>query len=234
VSGEVLRRLLGFGLPYAVISLAQNMNYDQDILFLTHFSSERVVGQYSTAVTIAEMLCYLPMATGFVLVARTALRTHETAAEETAFWMRFNLVASLATAAFIALTAPLVVAILYGSRYAESADYLRLLLPGVLFVTIFQVLSSFLLGRGALRVLLVASLGGAVLNAALNLWLDPAFGAVGACIATNVSYVVTAALIAIGFCRATGASLRSTVILQRSDVTRVVRQARAVRLARRR
>jgi O-antigen/teichoic acid export membrane protein len=213
-TGDILR----LGLSYTFVSLAQNVNYDVDILLLGLYESDASVGYYSTAVTVAEMLWLLPMAAGWVLVARSALQGDDEAARQVSTTMRIALVVGVCGGLILLIVSPLVVGVLFGSAFQPSVGLVRLLVPGVLAATTYQVLSAYLLGRGAMRSLIVATCGGAILNIALNVALIPRLGAAGAAIASNISYLLTGAVVLAAYVSATGQPLRDVLLVRASDL----------------
>lgn len=77
---------------------------------------------------------------------------------------------------------------LFGAQFDASVPVLQIHIWAGLFVFMRALLSRWLLAEDLLRFSLLTHLSGAVMNVLLNLWLIPGYGAVGAAIATVISY----------------------------------------------
>ena len=88
------------------------------------------------------------------------------------------------------VTAPLVVAALFGPAFHGSVAVLRVHIISLIFVSLGMISTRWLVAEGLMAFSMITTLLGAVVNVALNLVLIPAFGAVGAAWATLISYAV--------------------------------------------
>ncbi|CAI2443777.1 colanic acid exporter [Serratia proteamaculans] len=91
----------------------------------------------------------------------------------------------------VTLVAKPVIILLYGTQYAESATILSIHIWAGVFVFMRAVLSKWLVIENLLKFSLVTHLCGAGLNVVLNLILIPPYGAIGASIATIISYAAS-------------------------------------------
>lgn len=189
-----VRMLLVYGLPYAAYSIVQNFSNRFDYVLLRIFGDARAVGVYSIAVAQGELLWILPTAMGFVLFPRvTALVKDDPdrAAAETALLLRWSLLLGGCGALLLAAIAAPLTRLMYGTPYISAVTPLRILLIGIVVSSALQVLSSFLLGTGRLRLLILVSGTGFGINLGLNLALIPSYGMTGAAISSAASYSVT-------------------------------------------
>jgi O-antigen/teichoic acid export membrane protein len=196
--GPTVRLLLAYGLPYAAYSIVQTFSNRFDYLLLRIFGDASDVGVYSISVAQGELLWMLPTAVGFVLFPRVAalVKTDvELAAAETALLLRWSLLLAACGALFLALIATPLTRIMYGHAFLPAVGPLRILLVGIVASSALQVLSSFLLGTGRLRLLVLSTAVGFALNLGLNLALIPAYGIKGAAVSSGISYSVTALLL---------------------------------------
>lgn len=212
------RALIVFGIPYAVIGLAQNMNYRFDVLMIQGFLDNAQVGLYTVATSTVEMLWYLPMAVGFVLFPRVAGVSEDQAAREAAVLSRWTFAVVAGGAILLGLLAGSLITLVYGSAFSGSVTALRILLAGVAMNCWYQVLSGYLMGRRLLAGLVAATSAGVALNVGLNLVLLPTFGIEGAALASVVSYGVTAVSVVWLFWRATGTPVRDILIPRTGEV----------------
>jgi O-antigen/teichoic acid export membrane protein len=87
-----------------------------------------------------------------------------------------------------------VIPLIWGHDFDASVKMLQYILPGILFMSIYRIISSRLSGIGLPQISIYVFLPALILNVILNLVWIPGYGAMGAVWATNISY--TAATIA--------------------------------------
>jgi O-antigen/teichoic acid export membrane protein len=105
----------------------------------------------------------------------------------------------------------------YGASYAPMVMPLLLLLPGVVMLSIFKVLSTGFFGRGQPMLASWAALIGLVFQTALDIVLIPRLGINGAAIASSAAYTLMMVIGVALYVRSTGASVRSIFIMQADD-----------------
>jgi Na+-driven multidrug efflux pump len=81
-----------------------------------------------------------------------------------------------------------------GESFRGSISVLRILLAGVLLLTIFKVMNTDLAGKGKPWVSLKAMIPALLINISLNVLWIPEYGAQGAALASTVSYSIAALL----------------------------------------
>jgi O-antigen/teichoic acid export membrane protein len=149
------------------------------------------VGYYSLGVSIAEKLWQLPFAIGIVLMSRTVNTEDQDAINATtARLVRVSFIAGLAASVALFLLSPWLLPAIWGSKFQPSVPIIQYILPGILFISIYRVLSSRLAGIGKPQVSIYVFLPALLINILLNLWWIPLYGAFGAVMATNVSYTL--------------------------------------------
>ncbi|NTV84121.1 MAG: oligosaccharide flippase family protein [Bacteroidales bacterium] len=188
---QVIRSLLSMGFLFALSFVVIQLNFRIDILLLRELSSLEEVGYYSLGVSIAEKLWQLPFAIGIVLMSRTANATDQEAINKTtAKLVRVSFVAGLLASVAMIAVSPWVVPAIWGEQFRPSILVIQSILPGILFISVFRVLSSRLSGIGKPQVSIYVFLPALVINVLLNLLWIPDYGAFGAVLATNVSYTL--------------------------------------------
>lgn len=195
---RVLRRLLAFGLPLGLQSVAVYVYSYSDRAFLAHLDSLAVVGEYSLASKITVLPLLVAGSFGrawhpyYLLVNATV--------GEVAARLFIARSATAISAAFIllsmstALVAPIILRIVAPGTYSGSI----LAVAGLSIAVAFQVSQEFtfigmLLG-GRPGVAAVIRVIGALLNTVLNVLLIPPFAASGAAWATAASFALISIL----------------------------------------
>ena len=192
VDWPLSRTLLAYGVPASVATLLQTLHYRLDILLIQSFLEGREVGYYSIATNVGELLWLLSLATSLVLFPRVAAARRSDGAAESARLARWTLGLTAFAAVVLGVLAELLIVAVYGVAYRPAVEPLRLLLPGLVVMSSAIVLTSFLLGQGRLRGLILINSCSIVTNAALNVMLLPRYGLNGAAAASSISYSLTA------------------------------------------
>jgi O-antigen/teichoic acid export membrane protein len=188
---HLLRKMQHFGMPLVPSALALWTINFVDREFIVHYKDAAEVGVYSAAVKIAGVVT-------FVMVAfRTAWPAFAYSIEDEADAKRtysYVLTYLLTFVSWLALglgaLAPWWVRLLTDPLYQRAEKGVALLAFAGAVYAGYTVLA---IGSGRARktqLNWVVTGAGAVVNVALNFWLVPAYGMVGAAISTVVAYVV--------------------------------------------
>lgn len=212
------------GFSFAAVLFIINLNYRIDIMILDYMVPPEDIGIYSIGTNVAELLWQLPAAVGMVLFAKSANTQISTdAVERSTAILRLVLPIMIITSFLIAIVAPILIQIVYGTEFVEAGNVLRLLLPGVIAITISKVLHPDLAGRGhplyALRVFVLSL----IINVVLNFILIPGYGINGAALASTISYMVAGIGYGFIYARKEKISPKKVFILNKDDVDRVKR-----------
>ncbi|MFQ5599001.1 MAG: polysaccharide biosynthesis C-terminal domain-containing protein [Candidatus Krumholzibacteriia bacterium] len=212
-----LRRSLGYGGRSYVGNIFHYLNLRLDIYLLNLFLLPREVGLYVVAVSVAQVLSYLPQTFGMLLFPRTMKSAQQEGERFTARLVRMNLWIMLVGGAGLALVTPWLVPAVYGAEFHDSLPALYVLLPAIIAMGYSVILGGFFFGRG--RPLLVSISSGIALvtNIALNVILIPRLGIVGAAAASFLSYGSQALVLAVAFLRATHLPVSSLVLQPAQD-----------------
>lgn len=191
------KELLRDSWPLIFSSLLTMVYLRIDQIMLKELIGDRELGVYSAAVKISEVCYFMPMAIHASVTPRVV---EELRCGETQFFSClqkiYNLMVFLgyAIAVPLSLVGPFIVSFLYGVEYARGGIMLSLLAWSILFVNMGVARSLYLTTMNLTKFHFLTVLSGAIVNVALNAWLIPIFGGVGAAIATLVSYWVAAHL----------------------------------------
>lgn len=219
---DILRTLLRYGLQLHSFAILLYLNYRFDTFLVRSMLDLRQTGLYSSAVGLAEMLWMVPQSMGFVLfpsVARAsgAQRDRLTLAVcRNSFWIM------LALCGIFALGRNLIIEVFFGRQFLPAAPALLAILPGILAMSVQQVLGADLSGRGRPMLVTLAAALGFAANVALNLLWIPRYGIVGASLASSVSYVLVALVVVVVFLRISQTRARDAFLLRKEDWHRMV------------
>jgi O-antigen/teichoic acid export membrane protein len=121
-------------------------------------------------------------------------------------------------AAGYALAGPSVLRVLYGSRFEESIVPMLILLPGVVMMALYLLLTRNFTSRNRQHVNAVAAVTALVVNVGLNVWLIPRWGIRGSALSSVVSYGLAASILLVMFHRESGLPYRAVLLLRRDDL----------------
>ena len=188
------KELLLFSLPLLAVSILGMIMTWTDTLMLGYFKTPDVVGLYNAALPLANLIPVVLTSMKFLYVPiASQLYSQNLIAE-----MRRNY--AILTKWMFSLTLPLfliiflfpetVLNILFGSRYIQAGTALQILALGMFIHTFLGPNGATLMTAGKTRFLMWTNLVGAILNIALNIFLIPLFGIIGAAIASASSLAV--------------------------------------------
>ena len=215
---EVISGLAKIGITYAVAVVIMQLNYRVDILLLQELSTMKEVGYYSLGVAISDKLWQLPSAIGLVVMSRSA-NVDDTGRldRDVAKLVRISFLIVLLSAIVLWVLIPYLLPLFYGIKFAPSIGVVRLMLPGIIMFVIVRILSGRFAGSGQPKLLIGLFVPVLLVNIILNLFWIPAYGSLGAAMATNVSYTLGAIGMLILFSVKMKIPFTELIIYRRSD-----------------
>src|SRR5262249_60653134 len=98
-----------------------------------------------------------------------------------------------------ALLGPLAIRILYGHRFEASIRPMQLMLPGIVMISLYLILTRNFTSRNRQEVNIVAAFAALAINFGLNWGLIPPFAIGGAAVSTALSYSIAALILLVVF-----------------------------------
>lgn len=198
-----------------------------DILFISYFLTPAALGYYMISTSIAELLLLLPEAlvipfTGSLFGANE---------KDSAAFSRNILRGVFWAMLVICITAMLfsypLLYVMFGNAYLPAWKSTLILIPGMLFLSIFYILKVDMNNKGRPGVTSLTVSVGAALNAALNLFFIPQYGIEVAALASTLCYLVCSVLMLMVYCRLNSTSVFSVFSVSRAELALVGSLARA-------
>ena len=213
--------LARYGARLYPASLSSFFSYRADIFLLGLLLGDAgAIGLYSLAVSLGELIFFVPDSVSTVFFPRVAAATRTTADEMTPVVSRFTvMVTALSVVPLVPAAFVLVLVVL--PAFAESLPAFLVILPGIVALSVAKVLSSYISGLGLPTPVAVASVTALIINIGVNLLLIPAWGIVGASAASLVSYTVHAAILVAISSRMARRTAAAFVIPGRDEVRRL-------------
>jgi O-antigen/teichoic acid export membrane protein len=186
---------------------------------------QAALGLYSMAVTMAELVFYVPDSITTIFLPRVAGSTPEEANR------LVGRVGRLTTLLTIAVALALIPAAFLGihlilPKFVDCLPAFVVLLPGVISLSVAKVMTSYVNGRGRPGLVAIGTVASLVLNVALNLVLIPRFGIVGASLSSLISYTFQAGMAVIFASRLSGQSPLSLFVPGTGEIRLLVETGR--------
>lgn len=164
------------------------LNYRMDIFLVGFFLDAKSVGWYTIAVVIAETLWFLANSIANVLFPNFSERKESEAQNllkkgfSVVFW--FTLISVL----ILIFLDHYIIQIAFGTEFLTSLQALQFLYPGVLLLSLYKILSSYIASRNKPGIIMRIAFIGLIFNFILNVILIPKLGISGAAIASSTAY----------------------------------------------
>lgn len=219
---EILVGLLKLGVLFSFSFFIIQLNYRIDILLIEKLRDATEVGLYSIGASIAEQLWQLPLAISIVVFSRSAgSANRQEMAGMTIVLLRLSFLFALFASVLMFFLVPFLVPLIFGDAYIPSIRIIQLILPGIIMVVIFRILSGHIAGIGKPELTIYIFLPALLVNVLLNLLWIPSYGGEGAAMATNVSYSLGSFAYLIAYSRTVKVPVREIVSYKKSDFMQI-------------
>jgi O-antigen/teichoic acid export membrane protein len=218
IEGPFVKQLLSFGLKSHVGNILKDLSYRGDFLLINYFLTPVAVGYYSVAVNIAETIWKIPDAIGSVLLPKVSRMGIDDSMALIQLVARFVFIPIMIICCLILLLDESIISFAFGNEYLPSSPVLSLLIPGVLFFTLWKVIANSLIALGYPLKYSITSFVSLVAMLVFDIILIPIMGVKGAAIASSISYVSATLLIARIFGKITSGRFRDLILPQRGDI----------------
>lgn len=205
----IIKGLLGLGLIYAVTAMISILSYRVDIILLERYSNSYELGIYSKGAIFVELLWQIPTVLSTVTFSRSAAaKDSREFSLKVCSLLRFAGTLIIILSVVFYFIAHFVIGLMYGKAFYGSAEVIKILLPGVVLMTIYKVLYMDIAGRGKPWKSIEAMLPAVIVNVFLNIWWIPKYGANGSALASTVSYSMAAIIFMFIYSRHTDISIK--------------------------
>lgn len=198
VSFERFKKMFARSRFFIISSLMVTVFAQTDKIMLKAMMSDEAVGIYSAAITCAGLTSFVfaSIIDSFRPVVFENKKNSKKAYEESLI-LCYSIVIFLSLAQSVAFTlfSKLIVKILYGAEYVDSANVLALVVWYTTFSYIGPVRNVWMLAEEKQKYLWVINLSGATVNVLLNAVLIPIIGVNGAALASLVTQIFTNVII---------------------------------------
>lgn len=190
-NSKVAKQLLRHAWPLAFSAVLVTLYMKIDLLMIDAFMSSSALGVYSTVINLSESWYFIPVATVSALFpAIMNARKDDQMRYQKRLQNLYDLMSFLSVGIAIVMTfaSPLLYKILYKPEYASGASILAIHIWAGVFVFLGSASGQYLIAEGYLKLSLLRTAFGAVINIGLNLWWIPLYGIKGAAYASLIAY----------------------------------------------
>jgi O-antigen/teichoic acid export membrane protein len=176
--------------PFALAMLFGLVYFKIDVVLLSLLKGDAFVGWYSAGYRVMEGLIFIAGAfvnTVFPVLSRHYVLSEDVLIESVEKSFRFLLSLGLPISLGLLVVADKIVTVFYGQEYVNAIIVLRIIAFALLFVFMNYLFGVILGAMNKQHLHFLATVIGVVVNIALNLALIPAFGHVGASIASTAT-----------------------------------------------
>lgn len=196
VSRRVCFRMLRECWPLIISGLSVMIYMRIDQIMLGQMLDDEAVGIFSAAARISEAWYFVPIAI-ISSVAPILTKIHQNDRAEVYRNRLFTIMRlltwmSIVIALIVSVVSAPLINVLYGEQYKQAADVLIIHAWAGIFVCLGVSVGPWFTNAKLLHLTMYQTILGALVNIALNLFLLPIYGVVGAAISTVISYAVSA------------------------------------------
>lgn len=213
---------LHFGGRASIAVVAQQGNTRFDQVLMAGLVPAAQLGQYAVAVTFAGAASSLVTALNYVVLPMVARGGRE----EIKPMLRVTLWGMAVAAAVLALSAPIVVRLLFGHAFDESVQLVQILVAGSVLTAGNAVLMSAMAGDGRPGQAAMSEVLALAVTVPLLLIFLSRYGATAAALISVLAYLVSFSFLLGRARRYFGGSFADYVLLRRSDVRLVGKAVR--------
>ncbi|MBN2790223.1 MAG: oligosaccharide flippase family protein [Candidatus Delongbacteria bacterium] len=219
---RIILEEISYGIVVYFGALFIYLNYRMDQWLIKFYIDDTSLGLYSVGVGIAEMILLVPMSVINPLRAR--LYNLDVNSSEyrmlTAKTLKFSLYITLLISIPVYFGVNLISSeILYGAKYQDSVEVVKILLIGILFLTFGKVGSHYFVIKGKPFIHLATAFLVLSVNFVLNIYLIPVLGINGAAWASTASYSIFGLSYILMYVIKEKFTVRSIFVIERKEIS---------------
>jgi O-antigen/teichoic acid export membrane protein len=197
------KKLIPFGLIKQFIffssmayagNVFQFFSYKLDFWFVDAYKGKTVLGVYSLAVQLSQLLWILPQSLANVLYSYASSCKEEEALHFTLVFKKIAFYGSLLCAIVGLILSYFFIPVLYGKEFTPAIHIMLILLIGIIPFSIPTILAGFFAARGFFKFSFYVAIGVSIVTILSYFILIPRYGTTGAAVGSVFSYAGSAIL----------------------------------------
>lgn len=226
---KIIKSMLALGMVYAISLLVITLNYKVDVIILDKLSTPYQLGIYSKGAGVTQYLWQIPMVMSTIVFARSSVSKNGIEfSHKVAQLLRLSLLAIGGISIFLFIFSNFIITTMYGQEFYGSIAVLKILLPGVVILTLFKVMNMDLAGKGKPWISMKAMVPGLIINIISNIILIPKYGANGASYSSTLSYGIAGLLFLYFYSIETKISIKEIISYKKTDFDPILKAVNKV------
>jgi len=210
--------LFNYGLRMFLMPILLLILYRVDSFFLSYYCDVNAVGFYSVALSLVELLLFIPESTGTILFPKLSYSGSDEREKKFAFILKISALLTMVCTIILLLSVKYILPLVYGNVYLESVKISYLLIPGILAMSTYYLFSSYFLAAGMPGIVTMILAAVLVIKTALCALLVSRMNIYGAAIASTVSYITCFAAFLVIFRMRSKFKISDMFVLSGSDM----------------
>lgn len=178
-----------YGLPLYFRDFFNQINFRFVYLLIKHYYNSAALGSFALAVQSAEVLLYIPRAGFTLLFPKFSAYKGNKKELFKKIILKFSAIFVILLA-FGFLSYPIVISLWFDPCYLKAVPIFRILIVGVLFLGILNILESYILGENLQKLTMISSAISAIILVILSIVFIPIYGEVAAAIISSFVYFI--------------------------------------------
>lgn len=190
-------KILKESMPFGIHAILATIYFQIDTVFLAHYCGNTEVGYYQAAtrlVTVSMIIYEVITSSFYPLISKKFMYDSSGYREDGFAFNRYMLLVGGGLSVFFILFADMIIRLLYGTGYEQSILILRLMTVVIFIRFAGGAYATFITVADNQRLRAIGVGASAVVNILLNILLIPAYGGVGAAIASIITHLVLISL----------------------------------------
>jgi O-antigen/teichoic acid export membrane protein len=183
-------KLLRNGLPFALVNTLGQFMHRGDRILLLWLLSERDLGLYAVAYSVASIIANLAQSMGLVTLTITAQEKVGEGFGRVSKIFRGSVIISVAVGLIQVIAIYLLLPIVYGQEYADARIISVILAWGIIFTGFTSILGQGMRGQGKPMSGIPPNLAGFTVMVLISLALSPTLGVIGVAIGFVIAQAI--------------------------------------------
>ena len=216
---NLTKSICSYGLKSYLQLITGHLMYQIDVYIIYYLTGADQVAFYSIAVAVATLLWFIPDTIGIVLFPTLSSTKNESEIHSISAKVCRNSLFCVAIGAFsLALLGSYLIEFFYGSPYYRSVKPMLLILPGIVAMSGYKILTRDFSSRNRQQIPIIVAFLSLVINIILNFIWIPKFGIEGASLASTVAYFFAVSVLILFFKSESKILLKDILIIRKDDL----------------
>jgi len=216
---SIVKTMSKYGLKSYLALIVVHLIYQIDLYIIACLLGVSQVAFYTISAGVATLLWLLPNIIGWVIFPEFASTSDEQEIHLFSAKICRQTIFIMVIAAFsLALVGRHLIILLYGAEYIKSVNAMILILPGIISMSSYKILTRNFSSRNRQQFPIIAASIALIVNICLNFLWIPGYGIEGAALASTISYVLATAILMVMFKRESNISFLKIMLIDGTDI----------------